>query len=166
VSYLREKEFEKKLNSKISDLNNALFNALKILKQGNNLFRLSSAEKSIKHLEIKPRDLINMTLRINKNYSAPFGDLAELPDNYLSPYPIEEREMRATILKFNMNPSQRLKSPKIKPSENIVAKGTPLEISYPEPNIRDIFFRYCISEDMIPTYFNGERVKYLINQTI
>jgi len=139
-------------------MNNALFNALKVLKQENNLFKLSSAEKTITQVEIKPRDLINMTLRVNTNYSAPFGDIAELPGNYLSPYPIEEREMRATILKFNLNPSQRLKPPKIKPADNIVAKGTPLEISYPDPNIRDVYFRYCVSEDMIPTYFNGERV--------
>ena len=98
-----------------------------------------------------------MTLRINTNYSAPFGDLAELPGNYLSPYPIEEREMRATILKFILNPSQRLKPPKIKPSETVVSKGTPLEVSYPDPNVRDVFFRYCVSEDMIPTYFSGEK---------
>ncbi len=102
-----------------------------------------------------------MTLRINTNYSAPFGDLAELPENYLSPYPIEEREMRATILKFNLNPSQRLKQPKIKPVESNVAKGTPLEISYPDPNLRDVFFRYCVSEDMIPTYFSGEKVCFV-----
>ncbi len=135
-----------------------MVSALTILKQGNNLFKLTSADKAINQIEIKPRDLINMTLRINTNYSAPFGDLAELPGNYLSPYPIEEREMRATILKFNLNPNQRLKQPKIKPAENTVTKGTPLEISYPDPNVRDVFFRYCVSEDMIPTYFNGEKV--------
>lgn len=138
-----------------------MFSALKILKQGNNLFKLTSADKAINQIEIKPRDLINMTLRINTNYSAPFGDLAELPGNYLSPYPIEEREMRATILKFNLNPSQRLKQPKIKPAESNVAKGTPLEISYPDLNVRDVFFRYCVSEDMIPTYFSGEKVRWV-----
>jgi len=142
----------------MSDLNAALFSALKILKQGNNIFKLASADKQINQIEIKPRDLINMTLRINTNYSSPFGDLAELPGNYLSPYPIEEREMRATILKFNLCPSQRLKLPKVKPAENTVAKGTPLEISYLDPNVRDVFFRYCVSEDMIPTYFSGEKV--------
>lgn len=135
-----------------------MFSALNILKKGNNMFKLSSADKAINQIEIKPRDLINMTLRVNTNYSAPFGDLGELPGNYLSPYPIEEREMRATILKFNLSSSQRLKPPKIKPAENTVSKGTPLELSYSDPNTRDVFFRYCVSEDMIPTYFSGEKV--------
>lgn len=140
--------------------------AINIIKKGNNIFKLSSTDKTISQVEIKPRDLMNMTLRINTNYSAPFGDLAELPGNYLSPYPIEEREMKATILKFNLNSNQRLKPPKIKPVDSLVSKGTPLEVTYPDQNIRDVFFRYCVSTDKIPTFFSGERVIFKITNLL
>ena len=153
------KELEIKLNNKLIELNDVLFSSINILKSGNNIFKLSSSEKNIHQLEIKPRDLINMTLRVNTNYSAPFGDLITLPGSFLNPYPLEEREMKNTFLKFNLNPNQRLKPPIIKPFDNIVGKGTPLELSYPDKSMSDVFFRYTISENFIPTFFSGEKVK-------
>lgn len=109
-------------------------------------------------MEIKPKDLINLTLRINNNYSAPFGDTYMLPGNYLNPYPIEEKEMKITFLKFNMNPSQRLKPPMVYPTDRFVSKGTTLSLIYPDTNIRDVFFRFTDKDNFIPTYFSGEKV--------
>lgn len=99
-------------------------------------------------------------MRINSQYSAPFGDNTVLPEGFKNPYPIEDKEMRTenTILKFDLN--KKIMNPLIKPYENKVAKGTPLELSYPDTEEQDIFFRYTLDESL-PTYFSG--IKYESN---
>ena len=151
-------------------LNNCLHNSLSILKQGNNIFKISSNERKLNKIEIKPRDLINVALRINTNYSVPFGDNNVLPESYKNPYPIEDKEMKRenTILKFNLK--KKVLNPIIKPNNNssnynesinLVEKGTPLELSYPDINEQDVFFKYTIDESL-PTFFSGIKVNYFI----
>ena len=147
-----------KLNEKLTLLNKCVYKSAKILKQGNNIFKLCPSERKLNKVEIKPRDLINVALRINSNYSAPFGDDNILPESYKNPYPIEDKEMKKenTILKFNL--TKKVLNPLIKPKENLVVKGTPLELNYPESNEQDVFFKFTL-DDSIPTFFSGLKVK-------
>ncbi len=111
----------------------------------------------------QPRDLINFTKRINTNFSFPNGLTSGLPGAYLDPYPTEQREFKQTFLKFNFDEASRLKMPLIKPESNTCKKGTIIEIKYPDSNVQDVFFRYTIGGDLLPSYFHGEIVKKLIN---
>ena len=66
-----------------------------------------------------------------------------------------------SILKFNLN--KKVLNPIIKPDENesnnLVEKGTPLELSYPDTNEQDVFFKYTI-DDSLPTFFSGIKVLF------
>ena len=148
---------ENRLNEKITLLNNCINRSANILKGGNNIFKLCPNERKINNIEIKPRDLINVALRVNTNYSAPFGDSNVLPESYKNPYPIEDKEMKKenTILKFNLD--KKVLNPIIKPEENFVVKGTPLELNYPDINEQDVYFKYTL-DDSLPTFFSGIKV--------
>jgi hypothetical protein len=49
--------------------------------------------------------------------------------------------------------------PLIKPESVAVKKGTIIEIKYPDTNVQDVFFKYTIGGEMIPSYFHGDLVK-------
>lgn len=109
----------------------------------------------------QPRDLINLTLRVNTNYSFPQGVTGLLPGAFLNPYPSHDREFKHTFLKFDFDEANRLKMPMIKPESVAVKKGTIIEIKYPDGNIQDVFFRFTLGGELLPSYFHGEMVRKL-----
>jgi hypothetical protein len=123
---------------------------------------MSSSNKNVNLSHLQPRDLINFTIRVNKNYSAPDGLGSFIPGSFLSPYPSEDLELKSSFLKFNFDEAARLKPPIINPEMGLVKKGTMLEIKYPEAD-KDIFFRYVTDENFIPTFFSGEIVTFNLN---
>lgn len=155
------KQESKIYDERIIELNKILITSVKSLRQSNNIFKLSSTNKNVSVSYFQPRDLINLTLRINKNYSAPEGLGNFLPGGYLDPYPLEQVQMKSSFLKFNLDESVRLKVPIVNPEGGVVKKGSMLEIKYPDID-KDIFFRYTISSDLIPSYFSGELVKIIL----
>jgi hypothetical protein len=151
-----------KYENKLTELNKILIQAVEDLKENNNLFKLTSSHKNVVQSNFQPRDLINFTLRVNTNYSYPQGVSGVLPGAFFNPYPSQEREFKHTFLKFSFDEANRLKMPLIKPESVAVKKGTIIEIKYPDTNIHDVFFRYSLGEDLIPSYFHGELVNYKI----
>ncbi len=118
---------------------------------------MSSISKTVKTSNFAPRDLINFTIRVNKNYSAATALNGYMPGGFLNPFPSEENEMKSSFLKFNFDEGSRLKMPVVNPENGLVKKGLILEIKYPD-NDKDIFFRYVTDMNVIPSYFNGEIV--------
>jgi hypothetical protein len=156
------KEESKKNSDRIIELNKILIEAVNILKRDSNIFKMSSSDKNVNISNYLPRDLINFTLRINKNYSSPLGLSSNLPGAYCFAYPLEDYDMKSSFLKFNFDESFRLKMPNVKPEIVAVKKGTLLEIRYPE-NEKDVFFRYVTDLNLIPSFFTGEIVILLFN---
>ena len=168
VKLIKEKETEidrlklesKKYDEKLIELNVILCSALGHLKKGNHIFKMASTKNFVNQYNIQPRDLINFTIRINKNYSSPAESDNFLPVNFLNPYPLPHVEMNLSFLKFNLDEGGRLKIPVVNPAGGVVKKGSQIEIKYPE-NIEGVFFRYTTSVDLIPAYFSGEKVNNL-----
>jgi hypothetical protein len=160
---LKETEYNRLLavNNKNKDkllrLNNSHREAINNLKEGLNIFKLSSTQKTISEYSIARKDFINLALRVNSNYKFPKefeGNV--LPSAFNGPSPSEEKEMRFSILKFS---NQRLLEPILKPSDNVVKKGTLLDISYPDSTVQGVFYKYTILSDFIPSYFSGTLVR-------
>jgi hypothetical protein len=147
-----------KYDKKLTELNKVLIQAVDDLKSNNNLFKLTSTHKNLIQSNFQPRDLINFTLRVNTNYSFPQGVSGLLPGAFFNPYPTQEREFKHTFLKFNFDDANRLKMPLIKPESVAVKKGTIVDVKYPDTNVQDVFFRYTLGEDLMPSYFDGELV--------
>jgi hypothetical protein len=154
----RYKEISAKHDERIIELNRILMLALNELNTGNNIFKLSSTSKSVNLSFFPPRDLVNFTLNTNTNFAPPknFNLGRFLPASYSYPYPLEDKEMKSSILKFNLDDSQRLKNPIVEPVEPIVKKGTIFKISYPDEKVKDVFFKFTLSPDLIPSFFSGE----------
>ena len=70
---------------------------------------------------------------------------------------MEHIQIKSSFLKFNFDEGSRLKMPIVNPDGGVVKKGSILEIKYPD-NDGDVFFRYSLLNDMIPSYFSGELV--------
>ena len=141
-------------------MNKILSQAVEDLKEDNNLFKLSSTIKNVTQSNFQPRDLINFTKRINTNHSLPQGLSGLIPGAFLNPYPTEEKEFKQTFLKFNFDEGSRLKMPSIKPESVSCKKGTIIEIKYPDTSVQDVFFRYTLGAEFLPSYFHGEMVRH------
>jgi hypothetical protein len=61
--------------------------------------------------------------------------------------------MNKSILKFNLN--NKLQVPNLKPNGGIIPKGTSITITYPNENEDDVFFKYTLDNNIIPSYFSG-----------
>jgi hypothetical protein len=133
-------------------------NALNNLKYDLNIFKLSSTNKIISEFSIARKDFINLAFRVNSNYKFPKdyeGNV--LPSAFNGPCPNEEKEMRLSILKFS---NQRVLEPLVQPNyRTVVKKGSLLEITYPDNTVKDVFFKYTLDNETIPSYFSGILVK-------
>jgi len=136
------------LQSNIKKARAALTKNIKFLQKQN----LSSLNYN--YNEISHTDLINVSLRINKqshfptNYPLNFN----IPFSYLLPYPDENYEMTHSILKFNLN--NKLEPPILEPKGGIIKKGTLIKLTYPQID-NDVFFKYSLDNNIIPSYFSG-----------
>jgi hypothetical protein len=140
---------------KLSDVHRQAINNLK---ENVNLFKLSSTNKIISEYSILGKDLVNMSMRVNTNYNYPnlYDGGNFLPAAFTNPYPIEEKEMRFSVLK---NSGQRLLEPVIIPDDRkVVKRGSLLKLSYLDINIQNVNFRYTINPNLIPTHFSGIKV--------
>jgi len=118
----------------------------------------SSSFSSYKYNEISHTDLINVSLRINKQTSFPINYPLNfnIPFSFLLPYPDENFEMNKSILKFNLN--NKLQVPILEPNGGKIQKGTLIKITYPQID-NDIFFKYSLDNNIIPSYFSGNLYK-------
>ncbi len=94
---------------------------------------------------------------MNTNYSFPtqYSIQDRLPHVFKFPYPTEEDDMKYSFLKFE---DKKLLPPDFKPNDQIVKKGTILELSYPDENEQGVFFKFSLDPKLIPSYFSGETV--------
>ena len=145
-----------KNDNMLSYLNKGIKQAVEKLKENNNILKITSTNRIISQYNLLPRDIINLTLRVNTNYSFPinYSINDRLPQVYKSPYPSEE-ELKYSFLKFS---SDKLKEPIIRPYETIVKTGSILEISYPDIDETNIFYKYTLDPDIVPSYFSGDLV--------
>jgi len=155
LEYEYQKQVSEKNDNTLIHLNKIIYESVEILKHNNNIFKMSSTSKLVNTSRFSPRDLINFTIRINKNNSSAEGLGSFIPCGFLNPFPLEETEMKSSFLKFNLDESSRLKMPVVN-TEGLL-KGSNIEIRYPEVD-KDVFFRYVTDQNYIPTYFSGEIV--------
>jgi hypothetical protein len=144
------------LTDKLIKLNEIMINSINKLKVGHNLLKLSSRTQ-LNQSSLLPRELINFTIRVNSNsyYPLEYKDTEFIPRAFSNPYPLEEKEIKLSFLKFDLDEKKRLKLPVIKPLEDAVKKGTPLQLSYPDKEMQGVFFEYTLSTDLIPSFFSG-----------
>lgn len=110
--------------------------------------------------KLSSKDLINFTNRISRQLSYP-TDLQQypIPSAFLDAYPREDQELMNSILKDDLSDERRLLPPLVEPPGGQVKKGEQLRISYHHKNekdIYDIFFKYTIDSQSIPSFFSGE----------
>ena len=140
------------LQSNIKKARAALTKNIKFLQKQN----LSNS--SYNYNEISHTDLINVSLRINKQSSFPINYPLNfnIPFSFLLPYPDENFEMNHSILKFNLN--NKLELPILEPKGGTIKKGTLIKITYPQID-NDVFFKYSLDNNIIPSYFSGNIYK-------
>ena len=140
------------LQSNIKKARAALTKNIKFLQKQN----LSNS--SYNYNEISHTDLINVSLRINKQSSFPINYPLNfnIPFSFLLPYPDENFEMNHSILKFNLN--NKLELPILEPKGGTIKKGTLIKITYPQID-NDVFFKYSLDNNIIPSYFSGNLYK-------
>ena len=110
--------------------------------------------------KLSSKDIINFTNRISRQLSYPI-DLQpyQIPSAFLDAYPREDQELMNSILKDDLSDEHRLLPPLVEPPGGQVKKGEQLRISYNHKNekdIYDIFFKYTIDSQSIPSFFSGE----------
>ena len=64
--------------------------------------------------------------------------------------------MNKSILKFNLN--NKLQVPILEPNGGKIQKGTLIKITYPQVD-NDVFFKYTLDNNIIPSYFSGNLYK-------
>jgi hypothetical protein len=64
--------------------------------------------------------------------------------------------MNHSILKFNLN--NKLELPILEPKGGTIKKGTLIKITYPQID-NDVFFKYSLDNNIIPSYFSGNLYK-------
>ena len=110
--------------------------------------------------KLSSKDITNFTNRISRQLSYP-TDLQQypIPSAFLDAYPREDQELMNSILKDDLSDERRLLPPLVEPPGGQVKKGEQLRISYNHKNekdIYDIFFKYTIDSQSIPSFFSGE----------
>lgn len=140
------------LQSSIKKARDALTKNIKFLQKQN----LSSLNFNFS--EISHTDLINVSLRISKQNSFPtnYPLSFNIPFSFLLPFPDENFEMAQSILKFNLD--HKLEQPVLEPKGGIIKKGTLVKITYPQID-NDVFFKYSLDSNVIPSYFSGTLYK-------
>lgn len=141
-----------------------LFNtANNALTEGIPFFNMSSTNEKYHINYISPKDLVNFSFRVNKEYSFPpdMRNISSIPFAFLHPYPHEDQEFKSSILKFRLADQKRTQPPNVIPSGGLVKKGTILKITYIDDTEQnhEIFFKYTMHGDAIPSYFSGELYK-------
>ncbi|MCQ2820511.1 MAG: hypothetical protein MJ252_24875, partial [archaeon] len=162
--------------SKLSEIVN---NANKIMSKDLSFFSLSTNSKKFNTASMSYIDLINLTQRLNRQNNYPkdlqnvYNNPNDIPFAFLGPYPYEDKEMKDSVLKFNLNvkEEQRLKPPVIYPKMEKVNKGDQIKLEYPgygesmannsEDQLNPIFFKYILIPEgkkieEIPSFFTGE----------
>lgn len=158
--YLKRIELEQE-KAKRNMYNNQLGQIQKILQKAvKTLTYKISFYNQYSSSSITLKDLINLSFRINKQDQFPLNlQNKSLPAAFLRPYPHEDLEIKNSLLKFDLSEEKRLKPPIVNPKEGTVKKGTLLTFTYKddkEKDKHDIFFKYSLNPECIPSFCSGE----------
>lgn len=115
-----------------------------------------------KSFKLPPKDLINFTNRISRQLSYPV-DLQQnaslIPAAFLDVYPRDDQELINSILKSDLSNENRLLRPIVEPPSGQVRQGEQLKVTYKDSNekeIYNIYFKYTIDSNSIPSFCTGE----------
>lgn len=154
-------------NSKLIQINNYFKDSICILNHNNNIFNLNGisndqSKKDVSFNYILQKDLVNFSLRINSNYLFPekYNDINFIPKVFNNPYPLEDKEFKESLLKFDLDENKRAAIPNVKPEEGYVKKGSILQFTYPDKDSSGVFYKFTINSEYIPTYFSGILVTF------